>query len=171
MGGRGTAIADSTTDVLLESAHFLPDAVSGRARRLGLFTDAAQRFERGVDPNLAAIALERATALLMECAGGAPGPAQVSRAQGAVAAEDYWVTLRRDRVTRLLGAPVPDNEVHAVITAIRERVEAMSGGWRARKPSHRLDIRIESHLIDQVARLIDFHIIPEIHSPTPPLAH
>ena len=63
-----------TTDVCLESAHFVPDAISGRARRLGLFTDAAQRFERGVDPNLTTIAIERASALLMECAGGAPGP-------------------------------------------------------------------------------------------------
>src|SRR6202041_1042318 len=58
MGGRRTAISDSTTDVLLESAHFAPDAVLGRARRLGLFTDAAQRFERGVDPTLPEIAIE-----------------------------------------------------------------------------------------------------------------
>ncbi len=50
MGGRRTAISDSTTDVCFESAHFTPDAIAGRARRLGLFTDAAQRFERGVDP-------------------------------------------------------------------------------------------------------------------------
>jgi len=170
MGGRGTAISDSTTDVLLESAHFLPDAVSGRARRLGLFTDAAQRFERGVDPNLAEIAIERATALLMDCAGGAPGPTQVSRAHGAIAAEDLWVTLRRDRVTRLLGAPVPDNEVHAVISAISERVEAMSGGWRVRKPSHRFDIRIEADLIEEVARLRGFDKIAEIHAITPQIA-
>ena len=64
MGGRRTAISDSTSDVLLEAAHFAPDAIAGRARRLGLFTDAAQRFERGVDPSLPAVAIERATALL-----------------------------------------------------------------------------------------------------------
>src|SRR5882757_8347017 len=100
MGGRATAISDSTTDVLLESAHFTPDSISGRARRLGLFTDAAQRFERGVDPNLAAIAIERATTLLIECVGGAPGPVQLSRFAGA-GEENLWVSLRRDRVTRL----------------------------------------------------------------------
>ncbi|MDP8986622.1 MAG: phenylalanine--tRNA ligase subunit beta, partial [Pseudomonadota bacterium] len=66
MGGRATAISESTTEVLLEAAHFTPDAVAGRARRLGLFTDAAQRFERGVDPTLPARAIERATALLLE---------------------------------------------------------------------------------------------------------
>jgi phenylalanyl-tRNA synthetase beta chain len=170
MGGRGTAISDSTTDVLLESAHFTPDAVSGRARRLGLFTDAAQRFERGVDPNLAALAIERATALLMQCVGGAPGPVQVSRADAAAAVEDHWVTLRRDRVTRLLGAPVPDNEVHAVISAISERVEAMSGGWRVRKPSHRFDIHIEADLIEEVARLRGFDKIAELHAIAPQIA-
>jgi len=72
MGGRGTAISDSTRDVLLEAAHFAPDAIAGRARRLGLFTDAAQRFERGVDSSLPAIAIERATALLLEIVGGEP---------------------------------------------------------------------------------------------------
>jgi phenylalanyl-tRNA synthetase beta chain len=170
MGGRGTAISDFTTDVLLESAHFAPDAIAGRARRLGLFTDAAQRFERGVDPNLAAIAIERATQLLLECAGGAPGPVQVSRFNDAAVPGEHWVTLRRDRVTRLLGAPVPDNEVHAVISAISERVEAMSGGWRVRKPAHRFDIRIEADLIEEVARLRGFDKIEELHATAPQIA-
>ena len=170
MGGRGTAISDSTTDVCFESAHFTPDMISGRARRLGLFTDAAQRFERGVDPNLTTLAIERATELLLECAGGAPGPVQVSRFKDAPLTDDHWVTLRRDRVTRLLGAPVPDNEVHAVISAISERVEAMSGGWRVRKPSYRFDIRIEADLIEEVARLRGFDRIEELHATAPQIA-
>jgi phenylalanyl-tRNA synthetase beta chain len=170
MDGRGTAISDSTTDVCFESAHFTPDAISGRARRLGLFTDAAQRFERGVDPNLTTIAVERATALLLECAGGAPGPTQVSRLKDAAVLDEHWVTLRRDRVTRLLGAPVPDNEVHGVISAISERVEAMSGGWRVLKPSHRFDIRIEADLIEEVARLRGFDKIEELHATAPQIA-
>jgi phenylalanyl-tRNA synthetase beta chain len=169
MGGRPTAISDSTTDVLLESAHFTPDSIAGRARRLGLFTDAAQRFERGVDPNLTAVAIERATELLIECAGGAPGPVQLSRFAGA-AEEKQWVSLRRDRVTRLLGAPVPDMEVHGVIAAISERVEAMSGGWRVLKPAHRFDIRIEADLIEEVARLRGFDKIAEIHATAPQIA-
>ena len=170
MGGRHTAISDSTTDVCFESAHFAPDAISGRARRLGLFTDAAQRFERGVDPNLTTIAIERATELLLACAGGAPGPTQVSRLKDAAVLEDLWVTLRRERVTRLLGAPVPDNEVHAVISAISGRVEAMSGGWRVLKPSHRFDIRIEADLIEEVARLRGFDKIAELHATAPQIA-
>ena len=170
MGGRRTAISESTTDVCFESAHFTPDSISGRARRLGLFTDAAQRFERGVDPNLTSVAIERATQLLLDCAGGDPGPTQVTRLDDAPLFEDHWVTLRRDRVTRLLGAPVPDNEVHAVISAISERVEAMSGGWRVRKPPHRFDIRIEADLIEEVARLRGFDKIEELHATAPQIA-
>jgi phenylalanyl-tRNA synthetase beta chain len=163
MGGRGTAIADATTDVLIESAHFTPDAVSGRARRLGLFTDAAQRFERGVDPTLPTIAIERATALLQACVGGAPGPVQVTRGT-ATTRDEPWVSLRRDRVTRLLGVPVPDDEVRAVMGAISEKVESTADGWRVRTPAHRFDIRIEADLIEEVARLRGFDSIPEVHA-------
>jgi phenylalanyl-tRNA synthetase beta chain len=163
MGGRATAISDSTTDVLLESAHFAPDAIAGRARQLGLFTDAAQRFERGVDPNLAPIAIERATALLLECAGGMPGPVQVTRSVVA-APPDHWVSLRRARVARLLGSAVPDAEVQAVLGAISERLEVSAEGWRVLKPAHRFDLRIEADLIEEVARLRGFDSIAEIHA-------
>jgi phenylalanyl-tRNA synthetase beta chain len=169
MGGRRTAISDTTTDVLLESAHFSPDAIAGRARRFGLFTDASQRFERGVDPNLAALAIERATALLLEVAGGSPGPVQVTRTLSAPLA-DEWVALRRERVTRLLGAPVPDAEVASVLGAISDKVEATATGWRARRPSHRFDIRIEADLIEEVARLRGFDSIAEYHALAPQIA-
>jgi phenylalanyl-tRNA synthetase beta chain len=169
MGGRRTAISATTTDVLLESAHFSPDAIAGRARRLGLFTDASQRFERGVDPNLAALAIERATAVLIEVAGGSPGPVQVTRTLSAPVA-DEWVSLRRERVTRLLGAPVPDSEVASVLGAISEKVEGTASGWRARRPSHRFDIRIEADLIEEVARLRGFDSIAEYHAVAPQIA-
>ena len=98
-----TAIGEGTTDVLLEAAHFAPDAIAGRARRLGLFTDAAQRFERGVDPTLPALALERATALLSEIAGGEAGPSQVTRAEVRGKPPRSGCSLRRGRLARLLG--------------------------------------------------------------------
>jgi phenylalanyl-tRNA synthetase beta chain len=170
MGGRGTAISDSTVDVLLESAHFAPEAVAGRARRLGLFTDAAQRFERGVDPNLPAVAIERATEVLIACAGGVAGPTQVTRAAQAAAPVDPWVRLRRDRMTRLLGAEIPDQEVHGVLQAISDRAETTSDGWRVMRPSHRFDIRIEADLIEEVARLRGFDSIEERHAVAPQIA-
>jgi phenylalanyl-tRNA synthetase beta chain len=196
MGGRRTAISDATTDVLFEAAHFVPDAIAGRPRRLGLFTDAAQRFERGVDPSLPSRAIERATALLMEIAGGEPGPVQVTAAtqrlnrgepldagirrdfgalsnagkesEGAV--PEDWVHLRRSRLRRLLGVTVPDDEVRAVLAAVSDRVEDTPEGWRVHKPPHRFDIRIEADLIEEVARLRGFDGIEERHAIAPQIA-
>jgi len=171
MGGRGTAISDTTGDVLLESAHFAPDAIAGRARRLGLFTDAGQRFERGVDPSLPAVAIERATALLLEIVGGEPGPVQVARAAAGGAADiGGWVTLRRNRLARLLGVSVPDDEVYAVLSAVSDHVSVMPDGWRVHKPPHRFDIRIEEDLIEEVARLRGFASIAESHAIAPQVA-
>jgi phenylalanyl-tRNA synthetase beta chain len=171
MGGRRTAISEATHDVLLESAHFSPEAIAGRARRLGLFTDAAQRFERGVDPTLPALAIERATALLVSIVGGEPGPVQVTRAAaGGAAQPSGWVNLRRARLARLLGVSVPDDEVHAVLASISDRVEATPAGWRVHQPPHRFDIRIEEDLVEEVARLRGFDSIGESHAIAPQIA-
>jgi phenylalanyl-tRNA synthetase beta chain len=169
MGGRDTAIGAGTTAVLLEGAHFTPAAVAGRARRLGLFTDAAQRFERGVDPSLPPIALERATALVLKIAGGEPGPLQITRVSEAPAAVE-WVALRRSRLARLLGASVPDGEVEAILASISEGVESESQGWRVRRPPHRFDIKIEADLIEEVARLRGFDSIAEAPAVAPQIA-
>ncbi|HEY0747853.1 MAG TPA: phenylalanine--tRNA ligase subunit beta [Steroidobacteraceae bacterium] len=170
MGGRRTAISESTTEVLLESAHFVPEAIAGRARRLGLFTDAGQRFERGVDPTLTAVAIERATSLLLSCVGGVAGPAQVSGDRKAATPEPQWVSLRGDRVTRLLGVTVPQAEIGGVLSAISDRVEVSGEAWRVHRAPHRFDIKIEADLIEEVARLRGFDSIPEIPAITQQIA-
>ncbi len=78
MGGASTGVTQDTRNVVLESAFFRPAVIAGRARRFGLQTDAATRFERGVDPAGQLAAIERATALLLAITGGEPGPASVS---------------------------------------------------------------------------------------------
>ena len=74
MGGADTAVSEHTRDVLLESAFFAPEAIAGRARRYGLHTDSSHRFERGVDPQLQVLAIDRATELILEICGGDVGP-------------------------------------------------------------------------------------------------
>lgn len=159
MGGRRTAIAESTSEVFLEAAHFTPQALAGRARGLGLVTDAAQRFERGVDPQLPQQAIERATALLLDIVGGEPGPVDIRR--GAGASGERRVPLRRSRLARMLGATVPDDEVRELLRAISERVEDRVDGWEVVSPPHRFDIAIEADLIEEVARLRGFDRIAE----------
>ncbi|MEO6075663.1 MAG: phenylalanine--tRNA ligase subunit beta [Dokdonella sp.] len=159
MGGFDTRVTSTTTDVILESAHFAPAAIAGRARKLGLHTDASHRFERGVDPELPRLALERATALLIEIAGGHAGPVVES-----VAAEHLPprnpVTLRRSRIKRVLGIAIDDAKVEAILRSLGLQVQATSDGWTATPPSARFDIAIEEDLIEEVARIHGYDQIP-----------
>ena len=99
MGGFDTRVTDSTTRVFLESAHFAPSAIIGRARKLGLHTDASHRFERGVDPHLPRYALERATALIQQIMGGVAGPITEATLPEHLSAPQP-VPLRRARLSR-----------------------------------------------------------------------
>lgn len=162
MGGQRTAVSTATTRVLFEVAWFSPVAIAGRGRRYGLTTDASQRFERGVDPELGAVAIERATALLCAIAGG--------RASAVVTAENIAevprmseVTLRAAQIERLLGIALPPAEVVDLLERLGMQVavaEAAPASWRVLPPSHRFDLRIERDLIEEVARLRGYDSIP-----------
>jgi phenylalanyl-tRNA synthetase beta chain len=161
MGGAHTGVATSTVNVFLEVAYFAPSAVQGRGRRLGLLTDASQRYERGVDPGLQQRALERASELLLQIAGGEAGPviATESREHQPRRAP---VELRRTQLARLLGAQIAPGKVTSVLTALQIKVEETPAGWRATPPSHRADITIEADLIEEVARMVGFDQIAEV---------
>jgi phenylalanyl-tRNA synthetase beta chain len=163
MGGFDSRVTDVTHNVFLESAHFVPAAIMGRARKLGLHTDASHRFERGVDPELPRRALERATELLLSIAGGKAGPVLVAEnlAELTVPAA---VTLRRARLKRVLGVEVADVEVARIFTALGMQVEATGEGWRITAPSSRFDIEREEDLIEEVARIFGYDNIPT-HTP------
>lgn len=160
MGGAATAVSTHSRDVFLESAFFSPAVIAGRARRFGLHTDASLRFERGVDPTQQCRAMERATELITEIAGGQPGP--VSEALG----EEHLprrtpVRLRRSRLQRVLGAAVPDQEVQDILQRLNMKVTGGGDGWLVQAPPARFDIEREEDLIEEVARVYGYHRIPE----------
>lgn len=159
MGGYDSRVTDATRNVFLESAHFAPAAIMGRARKLGLHTDASHRFERGVDPGLPHRALERATELLLAIAGGRAGPVLVAE-NPADLPQPAPVPLRRARLKRVLGVDVADAEVARIFTALGMRVEATTDGWRITAPSSRFDIEREEDLIEEVARIFGYDNIP-----------
>ena len=97
MGGLETRVTEATTGVFLEAAHFAPAAIMGRGRRLGLHTDAGHRFERGVDPELPRTAIEMATRLVLELAGGIPGPV-TEAALDEHLPQPATIVLRRARI-------------------------------------------------------------------------
>lgn len=164
MGGFDSRVTDDTVDVFLESAFFAPEAIIGRARKLGLHTDSSQRFERGVDPELPRRALERATALVLGIMGGTPGPlAEASDVQRIVASQP--VRLRRARLARVLGMDIPDTDVERILRALGMGVSGDDEGWLVVPPSRRFDIEIEEDLIEEVARIHGYDRVP-LHAPT-----
>ncbi|HTY95215.1 MAG TPA: phenylalanine--tRNA ligase subunit beta [Steroidobacteraceae bacterium] len=160
MGGERTCVSAATRDVFLEVAWFAPESIAGRARRLGLHTDASQRFERGVDPSGQERALERATALLRAIAGGEAGPVVTTEERSGLPVRAP-VSLRRERLTRLLGVAVPDARVSAILGNLQMQVTTTAAGWTVQPPPHRFDIHIEEDLIEEVARIMGFEAIPE----------
>jgi len=162
MGGASTAVSAETTDIFLEAAHFSPDAISGRARRFGLHTDASLRFERGVDPEGPARAIERATALLLEIAGGRPGPTRVSEL-GAQLPRRAPIRLRRKRVEALLGASVSARDVERLLGRLGVNLRSPAPEeWDAVPPSFRFDLSIEEDLVEEIGRLIGYDRIPSV---------
>lgn len=164
MGGYDSRVTDATRNVFLEAAHFVPSAIVGRARRLGMHTDASHRFERGVDPELPRLAVERATALILATAGGRPGPLTEARRDEHLR-EPARVSLRRARLARVLGMEVPDAEVERILSALGMHVSEQADGWQVAAPTRRFDIAIEEDLIEEIARIHGYDRIP-LHAPT-----
>jgi len=160
MGGFDTRVTTATRNVFLEAAHFAPAALAGRARRLGMHTDAAHRFERGVDAELPRRALERATKLILDAAGGSAGTIVEAVSREHLPAR-VAVPLRRARIERLLGIAVADAEVERIFAALDMRVERTADGWRVTPPSRRFDIAIEEDLVEEVARIHGYERIPD----------
>jgi phenylalanyl-tRNA synthetase beta chain len=155
MGGAGTAVSDTTRHVFLESAYFSPEVIAGRARRIGLHTDASMRFERGVDPEQQQRAIERATALVLEITGGCPGPA-VEVGDADARPQRAPVRLRKARLARVLGVELEDQLVMNLLQHLGMQVEKLDDGWQVTPPSARFDIALEVDLIEEVARLYGY---------------
>ncbi|MGH8232551.1 MAG: phenylalanine--tRNA ligase subunit beta, partial [Steroidobacteraceae bacterium] len=167
MGGERSAISSATTDIVFEAAWFKPVAIARRARALGLQTDASQRFERGVDFKGQERALALACALLHSIAGGTADPVTVAELPDELP-QFAPVPLRRSQLQRLLGMPVPPQDVEARLSSMGLKVQAQAEGWSAQPPSWRFDIQIEPDLIEEVVRLGGLDAVPEI-APAMPL--
>jgi len=170
MGGEHSAVTASTTRIVLESAHFSPRALAGRARVHGLHTDASHRFERGVDPTIPIYAMERATALILQIAGGSPGPV-VHAGKIPTAHADDLIRLRRDRITHVLGLALGPTEVERVLAGLGCLVDAVDDGWQVRPLRARFDLTREEDLIEELARIHGYERLPQTLPPaTAPVA-
>jgi phenylalanyl-tRNA synthetase beta chain len=160
MGGKESAVETSTSNIFLESAYFDFIAIAGKARQFGLHTESSHRFERGVDPNLAAIAIERAANLIKKYAGGV-----VSVVSESVQPENLPVKqpirLPVDSVDELLGIEIETDSIISMFESLGCKVRQTSDRvLEVTPPSYRFDLEIKEDLIEEITRLHGYDQFP-----------
>ena len=160
MGGKTTAVSELTNNILLESAFFNPQSIAGHARRYGLHTDSSHRFERGVDYQLQEEAMERATHLITELAGGEAGPILAMETEHDQLTP-RTVELRKERISLGLGFTLDDTEVVDIFQGLGLTLQSSTEeGWLFLVPSYRFDITIEADLLEELARIYGYNQLP-----------
>ena len=166
MGGKSSGVSDETKSVLLECAYFDPISIMGTARSFGLQTDASTRYERGVDHNLQAKAIERATQLLLAIVGGRVGPVITAESTEHLP-ESVTVSITQERMSSLIGEDVSTFGVSGIFERLGMTVSGANDEWTVEVPSHRFDISIEEDLVEEVLRV---HGYNNVSSRVPELA-
>ncbi|UWE18541.1 phenylalanine--tRNA ligase subunit beta [Herbaspirillum huttiense] len=166
MGGDATAVSLDTTNIYLEAAFWFPQAIQGRARRYNFSTDAAHRFERGVDFATVVDHIERITALLLEICGTPETRVGPVDDQIVNLPKREPVALRTARAAKVIGVEITDEMVSDIFKRLGLSFDYQPGLFSVTPPSYRFDIEIEEDLIEEVARVYGFENIPAL----PPVA-
>lgn len=159
MGGNHCAVTDDTNNIYVEAAYWQPSAIQGRARRFNFSTDAAHRFERGVDPQNTVNCLEYLTALIVEVCGGQVGPIDD---QVLALPVRKPVSMRLARAMKVIGIPLTNEVVADVFKRLGFDFKQEGDAFIVTPPSYRFDIEIEEDLIEEVARMYGFENIPDV---------
>jgi phenylalanyl-tRNA synthetase beta chain len=158
MGGGATEVGDSTRNVLLETANFLPATIRKTSAALRLPSEASRRYERGIDPDLALRASRRTVALLAEVAGGTPPADIVDVYPGQ--AEPRRILVHEDDVGGLLGHTYSRELVTRVLSSLDFTVEPVDSKLLVTVPGHRPDVEGRADLAEEIARITGYDEIP-----------
>ncbi len=170
IGGRFTEVTPHTKNILLESAYFDPHAVRRASRFVKVSTDSSYRFERGVDRGNVTAASARARDLILRWAGGAENGNNFQEIKEK--RKHSKITLRKDRIEKLLGMPVKPSRVSSILKSLGLSARAAGAGrWLVAPASERRDIAQEADLIEEILRIEGFEKIPSIIPPTHHSAH
>lgn len=168
IGGAHSEMTERTTTVLLESATFNPTNNRQTAQALRLFTEASTRFEKGLRPELAPIALKRATQLICHIAGGVAARGIIDIFPNGDQYRAPSVTLTMERLQKVLGVQLPIQRVQEVLSSLGFACESVDGAAvRAMVPYWRSDINVEDDLVEEVARIVGYDEIPTTMLSTP----
>ncbi len=165
MGGQTTEIGAGTTNVLVEAANFDPVSIARTARRHKLPSEASRRFERGVDPAVAAVAAARVVQLLVELAGGVADDLG-SLHDATPAAQPIF--LPAGFISGLIGLEYTRDEVRTSLAEIGASLEEIEGGLSVTAPSWRPDLTDKWTLAEEVARIVGYDRIPSVLPVAPP---
>jgi phenylalanyl-tRNA synthetase beta chain len=155
MGGLDSEITQGTTTVLLEGANFSSRHIRMTSKKFGLRTEASSRFEKGIDPNLCKMAVERACQLIEEIGAGTVVKGEIDVNQSTSASR--VLTLRPDRARLLIGTDIADEEMIGYLTRLEFKALLENGLIKAEVPSFRDDVGGEADLIEEVGRIYGFH--------------
>jgi len=165
MGGAKTEMAAGTTNVLIEAANFDPVSIARTARRHKLPSEAAKRFERGVDPVVAAPAAERVAQLLVELAGGTVDSLGSSFSAAVAPAP---IDLPADYAAKLIGVDYTPEEIESSLTTIGAELSVASGSYTVTPPTWRPDLTDKATLVEEIARIVGYDRIPSVLPVAPP---
>jgi len=164
MGGLNSEVEPTTNRVLLEAAYFDPTSNRRTATRLGFDTEASYRFQRGIDPKGVDQALRRATGLMAALAGGKVHPGLLD--ENPIPFEAPRLTLRTRRLNAFLGADLTGEEIAGLLNSIQIEAQTTDNGQTGViAPSWRPDLVREVDLIEEVARLYGYDLIPTTFPP------
>ncbi|WP_432378415.1 phenylalanine--tRNA ligase subunit beta [Duganella sp. P38] len=162
MGGDATAVSLDTENIYLEAAFWWPNAIQGRARKYNFSTDAAHRFERGVDYATTVEHIERITSLLIEICGTASTKVGAIDDQTVNVPKREPVRMRTARAQKVIGVALDDQVIADIFTRLALPFTLEDGVFSVTSPSYRFDIEIEEDLIEEVARVYGFENIPTV---------
>jgi phenylalanyl-tRNA synthetase beta chain len=157
MGGENSEVAQDTTEILLESAHFDPVSIRRTRKALGMSTEASYRFERFVDPELCLAAARRVAELLGLSLPDTSDWSDVYPGK----AERVAVLVRESRWNGLMGMEIPRAAAGAILAGLGCKVEEAEGGLSVVPPSWRNDLQIEEDLVEEIGRMWGYENIPE----------
>jgi len=168
MGGADSAVSNSTTDIYLESAYFVPEKIMGKARTYGLHTDSSHRFERGVSPDLQHKAMQRATQLIIDICGGEVGEITDINTNETLQQRDV-INFERRSIKRHLGIEVEDRRVEDIMIRLGCQLESTTTGWHITPPIFRFDLATQEDIVEEIARIYGYDNIPSRLRPLIPL--
>ena len=157
MGGEASGCDETTTDVLIESALWVPDNIAATGRKLNVLTDARYRFERGVDPAFNEQGLDLATRMVVDLCGGTPTEKTVA---GAIPEVDKIIDFPVSEVARLSGLEVPSYEVKAILKLLGFWAAGTGDDLKVAVPSWRPDIEGKADIVEEIMRIEGVDRVP-----------